>query len=104
MEQEECEGQRREFYYLAQIALEVARSRGGKDAASLRLDNFLLRFEQRKPATPPTEEELEKQVALSKAKWMAVAGAGRFKTRTPPPAPVPPVVKGVVHGRRKSRT
>lgn len=92
-------------YYLAQIALEVAKGHT-EDPEDLTLDHFLLRFElaaKKEEAAPaPTQEVIDARVARSKAAWCGMVGV------QPPPqagqkdaldgSPRPPNTPGGVKG------
>jgi len=80
---EENETQR-EHYYLAQIAAEVRRGIS-KKPKSIKLEQFLLRFERKKiESRPLTEEEKQKRADKSKSIWLAFVNAsynGKAKKR-----------------------
>ena len=74
---------RREDYYWAQCAAEMRRTIA-KSPLAVRTDSFLIKFETKdlKKKRPPTQEEIDKHMALSKAKWACIAN---MKSRKPPP-------------------
>ena len=76
---------RREEYYLAQIACEVRRVLRS-NPNSVKLRHFLFKFMTGgEKETPPTQEEVEKRTALSKARWFAIVGVGKKPVVRRPP-------------------
>lgn len=75
----ELETRRKEDYYLAQIACEVRRA-NAKHPGQVKLEHFLLKFGKPAPTGKPTEEELARRTAVSKAHWAALM---RGPARTP---------------------
>jgi hypothetical protein len=66
---------KQEHYYLAQIAAEVRRGIE-KKPKSVKLEQFLLKFERRKiESRPLTEEEKQKRAEKSKSTWLAYVNA-----------------------------
>ena len=65
----------KEDYYLAQIAREVAAVLAKKQS-SVKLKQFLLKFDISKPGPPstPTPEEVKRRTILSKSYWLGFLG------------------------------
>lgn len=78
---------KKEDYYYAQIASEIRRVLH-RHPNRVKLEQFLIKFDAPTGAKqgPISDEEIKKNTALSKAKWMGITAVGRaVKTRTPPP-------------------
>ena len=82
MEEEETS---RSDYFMAQIAMEVARSRS-KNPEKLKLEDFVLQIRRRGGSAPSKSQVvLSKEEATKKSKsaWGAFLGSRRNKTKKP---------------------
>jgi len=76
MDWEELHGFHRMDHYLAQIAAEISRTMV-KKPGSVKIEQFLLKFTSKsksKKKRVPTQAELERYTAASKARWAGIAG------------------------------
>lgn len=63
-----------EYYYLAQIACEIRRVLS-KHPNKFKTKDFLIKFQfAGQDKKPPTKEEIERRMALSKAYWFGAVG------------------------------
>lgn len=96
LDKEEWQKHHREDFYLAQIAMEVARTRV-RNPGSLKAENYLLKFVTRgEAAAPVSQEEVEERTAMSKGKWFTLTGVGRK-----PPPQAAPITPPPATGRRE---
>lgn len=64
------------FYYLAQIAAEVRRTKAGKRARGIKIKDFILKFTSSTP-TPAKPKSREEATKLAQARWFGIAGIRR---------------------------
>jgi len=87
LDREITEGFNPLHYYLAQVAMEVRRSYV-KKPKSVHLDDFILKFKEKRPVgreEKETIEQLRARTARSKAFWLGITAFSKGKSRRPPP-------------------
>lgn len=77
LDMEDWERTKREDFYMAQIAMEIARTRSSRPG-QLRIEDFLLKFVTAGDnGKPMTAQQLEERTQLSKARWRGITGIGK---------------------------